>query len=289
MSWLAYPAALGAAGAFAVAIPLEHRAAVRAPSTDGLSRGRLGRFVTATLTDRWWLGAMGLNVVGFGLHGLALNAGALAVVQPLLVSNVLFALPIHHALRREPLRGVELLWALLLVTGLAGFLLVATAGVPAGNEPADPGPAIGAGALVVLAAVVLVTSARRTGGTAAAALLGIATGVLFAVTASLLKVCTGLLAAGPLHLLASWQLYLLLLTGASGILLTQLAYQAGPLSASLPPITVVDPLVAVLLGVVVFDEHLRHSPVAVLGEAVFLGLLAVSGVALGRLERPAGP
>lgn len=54
----------------------------------------------------------------------------------------------------------------------------------------------------------------------------------------------------------------------------------------MPTITVVDPLVAVLLGAVVFDEHLRHSPLAVVGEVLFLALLAVAGVALSRLERP---
>jgi drug/metabolite transporter (DMT)-like permease len=229
---------------------------------------------------------MGLNVVGFALHALALHGGALAVVQPLLVSNVVFALPLNHLLRREPVRGVEVLWAALLITGLAGFLLVATAGVPTGTEPADPGPAVGAGILLLVAAATLILTARRAGSTTAATLLGIATGVLFAVTASLLKVCTGRLIDGPVHLILSWQLYALVVAGAAGILLTQLAYQAGPLSASLPAITVVDPLVAVLLGVIVFDEHLRQSPAAVAGEVLFLALLGIAGVALGRLERP---
>lgn len=287
MSWVAYPAALCASAAFAVAIPLEHRSADRAPQAAGLAPGRLRAFVAATVTDGWWLAAMGLNVVGLGLHALALHAGALAVVQPLLVCNVLFALPVHHLLRREPVRGIEVVWAALLVTGLVGFLLVGTAGVPTGSEPADRGPAVAAAVLVALAAATLLLTARRTGGSTAAALLGVATGVLFAVTASLIKVCTGLLARGPLVLLGSWQLYVLIVVGSTGILLTQLAYQAGPLSASLPAITVVDPLVAVLIGVAVFDDHLRHSVGAVVGEVLFLAVLAVAGIALGQLERPA--
>lgn len=287
MSWVAYPAALCAAAAFAVAIPLEHRSADRAPDAGGLNAGRLRAFVVATVTDGWWLTAMALNVVGFALHAYALHAGALAVVQPLLVSSVLFALPVHHRMRRERVRPVEVVWAALLVTGLAGFLLVATAGVPTGNAPADRGPAIAAGVLVAVATATLVLTARRAGGGTAAALLGIATGALFAVTASLIKVCTGLLARGPLHLLTGWQLYALAAAGALGILLNQLAYQSGPLSASLPAITVVDPLLAILLGVVVFDERLRHGPAAIAGEVLFLGLLATAGVALSRLERPA--
>lgn len=286
MSWVAYPAALGAAAAFAVAIPFEHRSADRAPSAGRLGAARLRAFVAATVTDGWWLAAMALNTVGFALHAFALHAGALAVVQPLLVSSLLFALPVNHLMRREPVHRVELVWAALLVVGLAGFLVVATAGVPASDQPADRGPAIGATVLVVVASVTLVLTARRAGRSTAATLLGVATGVLFAVTASLIKVCTGLLGGGVLHLLLSWQLYALLVAGAVGLLLNQLAYQSGPLSASLPAITVVDPLVAILLGVVVFDERLRHGPGAVVGEVVFLTVLALAAVALSRLERP---
>jgi hypothetical protein len=289
MSVVAYPVALLAAAVFAVAIPLEHRSADKAPDAAGLTPRQVVAFARATLRDRWWLGAMGLNAVGFGLHALALHYGSLAVVQPLLVANLLFALPVNHRLRREPVRAVELAWAGVLVVGLGGFLLIATAGVPAAQQVVDKGPAIAAGVLVAVVAATLTVTARRSGGSTAATLLGIATGVMFAVTASLLKVNTGLLAQGPLRLLASWQLYALVAVGAIGLLLNQLAYQSGPLSASLPAITVVDPLVAVLIGVAVFDENLRHSPPAIAGELLCLGLLALSGYNLARLEGASAP
>lgn len=105
------------------------------------------------------------------------------------------------------------------------------------------------------------------------------------MTASLIKAATGLLVEGIVPLLTSWQLYALIAAGAAGLLLNQLAYQSGPLSASLPAITVVDPLVAVLLGVTVFDERLRHSPPALVGQAALLGVLAVAGFNLARLEQ----
>ena len=95
------------------------------------------------------------------------------------------------------------------------------------------------------------------------------------MTASLIKECTGLISQGPVTLLTGWQPYALVVAGASGLLFNQLAYQAGPLSASLPAIAVVDPLIAILLGITVFDEHLRHSLPAIIGEVVFLGLLVV--------------
>lgn len=88
-------------------------------------------------------------------------------------------------------------------------------------------------------------------------------------------------------LLTSWQLYGLLATGAVGLLLNQLAYQAGPLSASLPAITVVDPLLAVVLGVVVYDENLRHTAWAIATEAGSLLLFAAAAFALTRHQATA--
>jgi drug/metabolite transporter (DMT)-like permease len=228
---------------------------------------------------------MGLNTLGFGLHALALSLGGLTVVQPLLVANLLFALPVNHWLRQEPVKPNELVWAGVLMVGLAGFLLVATVGVPETHDTADRGPAIAAGILVVLVAASLALTARRAGRSTGATLLGVTTGVLFAVTASLIKECTGLISQGPVTMLTGWQSYALVIVGAFGLLFNQLAYQAGPLSASLPAVAVVDPLVAILLGITVFDEHLRHSLPAIIGEVVFLGLLAAGGINLARLER----
>jgi drug/metabolite transporter (DMT)-like permease len=101
-----------------------------------------------------------LSTVGLGLHAFALHVGALAVVQPLLVLGVLFALPLQRRLNRERIRRVELLWALALVAGLGGFLIVATAGVAPTHEAADRGPAIVAGLLAVGAAPMCVLAAR---------------------------------------------------------------------------------------------------------------------------------
>jgi hypothetical protein len=281
--------ALTAAAAFSFAIPFEHRAADQAPDAAGLSLRQIGRFIRATARSRWWLAAMGLNALGFGLHALALHNGGLAIVQPLLVANLLFALPINHWLRKEPITAAEVGWAAALVVALSGFLLIATAGVGATVQMADRGPAVATGVLVVLVVGGLTVTARHSGGSTAATLFGVSTGILFAVTASLVKECTGIIVHGPIALLTSWQLYALLVAGGAGILLNQLAFQSGPLSASLPAITVVDPVVSVLFGVLVFDENLRHTPLAITGEVLTLGLLAAAAFNLSRLERAPEP
>ena len=284
MSAWGYPLVLGAAGFFAVAALLEHRGAGQVPDAQGLTPRQLMTFVGATLRHPSWLAGMGCSAVGFALHAWALHSSGLSVVQPLLVCSVLFALPLNRRLRREPVTVAELGWAATLVIGLAGFLLIGTAGVSESHERADTGPAVAVGALALVVIGFLAVSARRSGQASAATLLGVATGVVYALTATMIKACTNVLVHGPVALLASWQLYLLLVTGAVGLLLNQLSYQAGPLAASLPAITVVDPLLAVLLGVVIYDENLRHTPWAIGGEVASLGLLALAATALTRLQ-----
>jgi hypothetical protein len=282
-----YSAAVAAAAAFAVSAALVHRSAGEVPDAQGFQPRQLLCFIRATLAHPYWLGGTALSTVGLGLHAFALNGGGLAVVQLLMVVGVLFALPLQRRLRHERMPRDELWWALALVVGLAGFLLVATAGVAAVHENADRGPAIAAGLLTVGAAAVCVLGARARQAATAAALLGIATGIAHAGTATLTKACTTLLAHSPVMLLTSWQLYALLAAGAVGLLLNQLSFQAGPLAASLPAITVVNPLLAVLLGVIVYDENLRHTPWGITAEAGFLVLFTAATVALTRHQAAA--
>ena len=117
--------------------------------------------------------------------------------------------------------------------------------------------------------------------------MGIAVGTVHACGAALIKSCTNVATSGVVALLTSWQLYLFLLAGGAGLLLTQLAFQAGPLSASLPAITTVDPLLSVVIGVWVYDERLKAGPGSVVTEVLCLVLLSVSAVRLSRVQAAA--
>ena len=282
-----YPAAIAAAAAFAGAATLQHRSASEVPDAQSFQPRQLLDFVRATLVQPYWLGGIALSAVGLGLQAFALNAGALAVVHPLMVLGVLFALPLQRRLHQERIRHRELSWALALVVGLAGFLAVATAGVATAHETVHRGPAIAAGVLALGAGAGCVLLARGRRRATAAVLLGVATGIALAGTATLIKACTNLLAQGPLALVTSWQLYALLAAGGIALLLNQLSFQAGPLSASLPAITVVEPLLAILLGVTVYHENLRHTPWAIATEFGFLALFTTAAFALTRHEATA--
>lgn len=284
--WIAVAAALGASTCSATASALQHRTAVRVPGEGGaLATTR------ATLTHLPWLFAAGLQGLSFLLHAVALRFGQLTVVQPLLVCAVLLALPLNRLLRHERITARELGWALLLVIGLAGFLVAGTPPTRPPAQPADTGPAVGFGAagLVVVAVCTVVT--LRSSRTVGAAALGVAAAVLFACQAALLKACVGLVGAGPGlgALPGAWQPYVLVVVGLTAVVFTQLAYRRGPLSASLPLIMAVNPVLGVLIGSVVYDETVRDSTLALAVEIVLLTVLAVATLALTRLEqdRPA--
>ena len=100
-------------------------------------------------------------MVGLSLQVLALHLGALAVVQPLLISGLLFALVLRSR-SGEVVRRRELGWAGLVAVALAGFLLVAgTANHGAPTGGADHAPATAAAVTGSLLAGVCVLLGRR--------------------------------------------------------------------------------------------------------------------------------
>lgn len=273
--------------AFALSSSLKHVSAGHVPDAQSLRPTEVRGFVHATLTHRYWLAGIGCDVVGLTLQIIALHLGALAIVQPVLVSGMVFAVLFrqlhahHHVTRRE------IVWVAALAVALAGFLLVVGSGLPLRHERVDRVPAVIAGVIGAALAAVCVQYGRRSAGQGrAAALIGVAVGIIYAADAALLKALGDIAVRTWLDVLISWQLYALLALGAAGLLLNQLAFQAGPITASLPATATVDPLLSIVVGVVVYDEHIRRGPGA--GAALAL-LLVVMGVGAFQFVRVAAP
>ncbi|MGH9078093.1 MAG: DMT family transporter, partial [Acidimicrobiales bacterium] len=93
-----------------------------------------------------------------------------------------------------------------------------------------------------------------------------------------------LLRHGLLHLLASWQVWALVVTGILGMVLAQSAFQAGALEGSLPAMAVVDPVVSIVIGIAVFGERLPTQAGALALEVIGLALMAVGVLALARAK-----
>lgn len=276
--------ALGAALAFGASSALKHASAHEVPDAQSMRPSHIGRFVMATVRHRLWLSAVVCDLVGLGLQIFALHLGALALVQPLLVTGLVFALILRWAFGSESFTRRQGFWALLVAVSLAAFLLLA-APHPQGPGPEhlDKGPAIVAGAVgIALVLALIELGRRRREHHQKAALLGIAVGILYAAMAALLKAVTDVATSGILHIVTSWQLYAFLAAGGSAMLLGQIAFQAGPLSASLPATATVDPLLSIVIGVALYDEQIRHSGV---DGTVLVVILLVVGTSVIQLVR----
>jgi len=275
---------------FALSSSLKHVSAANLPDAQTMRLRRLSSFARATISHPLWLGGIACDGVALTIQAWALHLGALAVVQPLLASSLVFAVILrqlhahHHITRRE------IGWTIVLSLALGGFLALATAGSDSVvGSTADRAPAVVSGSVgVVLAATCVELGRRQRHAGRTAALLGVAVGVIYAATAAVLKAVTNIVARHPGSILTSWQPYVLVVLGSGGLLINQLAFQAGPMVASLPAAATVDPLLSIVVGVVVYDEHIRSGPGAGAVLATLLLLLGVAAIQLAR-DGPASP
>jgi hypothetical protein len=217
------------------------------------------------------LGLM-MGGVALVLHAAALGMGAITLVQPIMISGVIFAIFVRAGLDRRWPTAAEVRSVTLTAAGLAAFLVAVTP---------QPGDRVREGAAVTMTvtglALVLITATvamRLQRARTRALLIGMAAGVVFGLTAGLMKLLVGDLdAVGVTGTLSGWRVWALVVAGVLGIALNQRAYQIAPLAASMPALNTVDVLVAMLFGVVVFGEVPAHSPLALLVQAV--GLVAM--------------
>ncbi len=204
-----------------------------------------------------WLAGTAADWSGFGLQALALGMGSILVVQPLLCTGLLFALPIGAAWEGRRLGQLEWVAAVALSAGLAVFLIV---GDPSdGKDFASTRAWLLAIAVIGPTMVVCIVAAMRTRNTARAVLLALATALLYSLTAVITKSAVVELGEGLDAFVTSWEPYVGIVTAVLGILLNQSAFQAGELEASLPILTVVEPFVGSLLGVLMLDESITAT------------------------------
>jgi len=272
---------LAAAACFGVASVLQHREAVLQDPELSMKAGLLVRLVR----EPAWVGSNLLDGAGFVCQFLALRRGSLALVNPLLVTSLVFAMPVSALVARRPVSRGEYVAAALVAGGLALFM--------ASARPGTGIPDASAVAWVVLSAVVvalvggLVVAARSWVPAHAALLLAAAGGIAWGYASAVTAVAGHALGRGLLHLLASWSPYVLVASGAAGVLIVQSAFQAGELRLSLPTVTVVEPLVAIAIGQLMFQERVATRWPLPLFEVLGLVVMTIGVFALARPEAEA--
>ncbi len=272
--------ALGAAFCNASWAVMARLAGVAAPK--GQSRWRTGWYL---VHQPVWLVGQAFAVGVFLLSGVALYFGALAVVQPLLVVELIFALALREFRLHDaiPLRS----WyaATLVCLGLGAFLAVAH------FHGATHAPKTTEWAAVLavwgLAAAALLLVGRRGSPARRAGCIGAAAAVVWSVDASFVKQLTETLQQhGFLGAFDHWPLYALVISGILGAVLTQAAFNAGPLSASQTALLIVDPLASIILGVLIFGERLDSTAPAVIGALSALLVMCAGIVLMSRWAPP---
>lgn len=272
---IAVAASLVAALLYAGASVLQHRSARAAPAERSMRLGLLG----GLLAEPWWLAGMAADGAAFGMQFIALGHGPLVVVQPMLVSGLLFALPLGAIVSHRRIRATDLWGAAAVVVGLAALLVSADPSAGQADVSASRWAVLAVATLVPVG--VLCLAALRWPA-AKAGLLASAAAVCYGLTAALAKTSAHLLGTGVGHALASWQPYALLPVGLLGMVLCQSAFQAGPLRASLPLLSAVDPLVSIAIGVGAFSEHVAQDPLRVTAEVLGTVVMVAGVLSLGR-------
>jgi drug/metabolite transporter (DMT)-like permease len=226
-----------------------------------------------------WLIGLASMIVGFVLQVTALHFGALALVQPILAVELIFVFGYMAVIGSRGVKPRDWLAAIAMCAGLGLFLLAAS---PSGGRLHAPGHLWWLAGLACLAAVAAALAVafglgHRPGAAPArrAAVLGAATGVSWGFVAAVIKEFSSHLGDGLGAIVSTWSLYVLIGVGAVTLLLASHALAAGPLAASQPGFTILDPLSATLLGIFLFDESIQATPLALVGEALGLLLLIV--------------
>lgn len=267
---------LGAAFFLAVGFVVQQHAASEEPPDERLSFRLLLHLVRRPL----WLAGIAAMVVGQLLGAAALSQGSLALVEPVMAANLLFALPLAALWRRCHLGLREWVGAVSLLAGLTAFV---AAGDPYGGHTTKlpwPNWVIAGGSIAVVAAV-LVLRGRRALGARQATMWASAAGTLYGLQDALTQRTVAGFSAGIGNTLVSWPVFTLVFVAVVALLIGQSAFEAAPLAASLPAITVAEPLTGIAFGVGVYDEHLAlrwpYLPVELAGVAAMIaGVLLVA-------------
>ncbi len=248
---VAIPLAVCAALCNALTTVFQRLGVETAPDT----RGRGLKLMAYVLRRPVWYVGFAAMIGSFVLQATALGFGTLSVVQPLMVTELVFLVVILRVWFGAFVGWREAIGTVLTVAGLAAFLAVSNAG---GGTTI---PSASGWIFVITAccgAVAICLACTRFGSRAwRSAWFGAAAAISFALSASFTKTTTILFSGGFWHIFGHWEPYGIVVAGLAGLMLTQDAFHAGPITASQATLTIVDPIVSIVIGVGLFDDELR--------------------------------
>ena len=269
--------ALAAALLFALGTVLQQKAGLDEPdAAEGSSSGLLLRMARKPV----WLAGIAADALGFVGQAVALTIGRLAVVQPLLATSMVFALPLGHRLTAQRVTRGDIGAAVLVTASLIAFLTIANPS--GGRDDAPLGEWLVLGAVIVGVCVPLILVSLRARPAIKATLLGIVTGILFGLSAALTKSVGDEISDDLLGVFTDWHLYALGIVGYVSMTFNQMALTTGVLAPALAAMMALDPITSVVIATTLMQESLHETPA---GVRAALGALAATIVGMAILAR----
>lgn len=269
-------AVVGSASVFGVAAICQAMAARSLPVSSALDPRLIAGLLRRPV---FWL-AIGLNLLGFVLHVVALRLLPLFVAQAGVSASLAVTAVLAVRLLGDSLQRLEQLSVLGVCVGLA---MLSIAAGETGATRSDSGLTVAL--LAAMAAVaVLGVWASRGSGTWSVMGLGCVAGAGFAIVSVATRLVPDL---SPGALVIDPAAYVLVVSGALAFLFYSLGLQRGKVTGVTAPLVVVQTALPALAGIALLGDAVR------MGWVPFMvaGLLLTGGcaIALGRFEVPREP
>lgn len=269
--------ALGAALLFALGSVLQQKAGLDQPEeSEGSSSGLLIRMAKHPV----WVAGIVADGIGFAGQAVALTIGRLAVVQPILATSMIFALPLGHKLTNQRIRRSDIAAAVLVTISLIAFLTIANPS--GGRDDAPLGEWLVLGAVSAGVCVPLFLLSLKAKPAVKATLLGILTGILFGISAALTKSVGDEVSENLFGVLVDWHLYALIIIGYVSMTTNQMALTTGVLAPALAASMAMDPIVSVVIATTLLEESLHETTAGVIAT---VGALAATLIGMAILAQ----
>lgn len=280
-SRVAFATALALATAFFYAISnvVELLQAEKVPDEYSMKPGLLFRLIK---NPKWLLGLLA-DFGGYICHAAALGLATVVFVEPILAIGILLSLFIGSHFAHRPVLRIDWIAAVVLSGGLALFLYeVSPTG---GRSIARTREWMIAGPSAIAAIAICLAVGGATRGRPRAALLGVAAGIAFGVSALLTKALVHYLGDGIFAWVPHWEPYALAVAAIGGVIIAQSALQTGALGAAVGSIESMSVISGSLFGLFLLDERVGAHGFAEI-TAVVVSIVAILGgiVQLSRAE-----
>lgn len=266
--------ALIAAFLFALAATLQQKGALELGGV-----GSAGSLVKLLGRPIWLAGTLAL-LVGYVFQAAALDRGRLSIIQPLLVTTVVFALPLGYFLTNQIVGRREIVGAGVILVGLALFTYFADPAGGVDNAPGSEWAVVIVVLGVLCAALLLYGGGSDSSAGTRAAVYGTVAGILFGLSASLTKPTVEYLHEGVSELLSHWEGYALAVAGILGFVLQQVSLGTGKLAPSVATVSVANPIVGIAIGTLLLEERWSRPGWHILLGIVGLVLALVGAVVI---------